>query len=246
MDISRAPDNGAVRSDQMQPRKEDDSGMHKLCNSEPRRYCYNDSNRLADFSNESDMSEVIFAHQRPQNESDFSDTSGSLPLSTAGPRRRCNLSNLYGDEFCYDCTPSVPDKRRRRKMISRSVVLDDYAKIDPNRMSSGLSDSGVLLRSGRNCPGDSDSSSSSCSTAPVKIPRRKPRAHRRSVHQNYCCIGYGNQPSMAYSSPATYGNSPMNVYSNPPPVPPRPVYRSSYCPRTWVKSWKVLQIFPME
>ncbi|GIY10779.1 uncharacterized protein CEXT_487001 [Caerostris extrusa] len=132
MDVSRALDNGTASS-----RKEEDN---KLWESEPRHYCYSDSSRVADFSNESDMSEAIY---RPVVESD---TSASLALSTAATQG-----------FCYEC---VRDKRRRRKMVSRSVMLDNYTKIDPN------SDSGVLLR---HCPGDSDSSSSGCSAAPVRF-----------------------------------------------------------------------------
>ncbi|GFT12148.1 uncharacterized protein NPIL_57471 [Nephila pilipes] len=241
MDISRAPDNGTVRSEHRQPRKEDDSGMHKLCDSQPRRYCYSDSSRLADFSNESDMSEVVFSPIRPHEESDFSDTSASLALSASTAQRRSIPPNIYREGFCYDCnTPSAPDKRRRRKMISRSVVLDDYIKIDPNRMNNGLSDSGVLLRSDRNFPGDSDStSSSSCSAAPVKMPRRKPKTHRRSMPPNYCCMGYGNQPPMGYgAAPLGYANSPPVVYGNPPPVPPRPRYGNCYPSRSWVSGFR--------
>ncbi|GFY71084.1 uncharacterized protein TNIN_346751 [Trichonephila inaurata madagascariensis] len=237
MDISRAPDNGTVRSDHRQPRK-DDSGMHKLCNSEPRRYCYTDSSRMADFSNESDMSEVVFSSIRPHEESDFSDTSASLGLSTSTAQRRSNPPNIYREGFCYECTtPSAPDKRRRRKMIARSVVLDDYTKIDPNRMNSGLSDSGILLRNDRNFRGDFDSSSSDCSAAPVKMPRRKPKTHRRSMPPNHCCMGYGNQPPMGYGAPLGYANSPPVVYGNPPPVPPRPHYGNCYPSRPWVSSF---------
>ncbi|XP_071043607.1 liprin-beta-1 isoform X6 [Parasteatoda tepidariorum] len=207
MDISREPDNRVVRSDRNW--KEDDNRAHKFHRNEtPQRRYYPDGNRLpmVDGSNESEMSETIFppVSSYVNDGSDFSDTSAACSTSTASllsPR-----TNDYPSGYCYQCASSstnacyTPNRRRRRRVVSKSLVLDN-SKLDQylktpqhNKLFNGLSDSGMFIRADGHNQIDSDSSSSSCSVAPVKLTRRKPKSNRKSLPPGYCYIGYNNQP----------------------------------------------------
>ncbi|XP_054709739.1 liprin-beta-1-like isoform X4 [Uloborus diversus] len=216
MDISRALDNGNIRCDRRWDREKDDSGMHKFRDSESLR-CYADTARQVDCSNESDMSEAIFAPIRPManDGSDFSDTSISIPCSP--PVQYCaKYPTVNGS--CREChSPSVSNcvnKRRRRKVMTRSLVLepgfDSFPQVLKNRSSSGLSDSGVHLRGDRQYQHDSDSSSSSSTNvSALKVVRRKPKPQKRFTPPTHHYVTYQN-------------------------ASPRPIYSASLPPYSWI------------
>lgn len=212
MNISRSPDNG-IMCDCHWNSERDDRDLRKLLCPQPLRTCIINANQaIEDCCKGRDMGESIYYPPRgfSNDGSDFSDTSVSVACSTStapNPYGEIN-SAINGPCQCNGCSSrfvSDTHRRRRRRVVTRSLVLDHgYCKSPQCNISSGFSDSGLTMRCDQN-PQDSESSSSECSNiTPVRVPRRKPKAHRRSVPPSY--------------------------YS----VNPRPVLQNNNIPYTWV------------
>lgn len=191
MSISRSPDNG-IMCDCHWNSERDDRDLRKLY-PQPLRTCIVNANQaIGDCCEGRDMGESIYYPPRgfSNDGSDFSDTSVSIPCSTStapNPYAEIN-SAINGPCQCHGCNSRfVSDTpRRRRRVVTRSLVLDHGFCNSPQcNIGSGFSDSGLTMRCDQNRQ-DSESSSSECSNiTPVRVPRRKPKAHRRSAPPSY-------------------------------------------------------------
>lgn len=165
-----------------------DSGLRKLLYPQPLRACLvNLGQETVDSFKESVMGESIYSPTRgiSNDGSDFSDTSVSIACSTSTAPNPYDDINAYNSGPCHGCSnryASESPRRRRRRVVARSLILDHGYSKSPQY---NLSDSGLMLRCDRNHP-ESESSSSECSNiTPVRVPRRKPKSHRRSMPPQY-------------------------------------------------------------
>lgn len=216
MDISRVLDNGSMCNCHWNTERAD-SHLEKLLYSRSLRAGLVNSNQVTqDYYQDGDMGEAIYYPPRgfSNDGSDFSDTSLSIACSTSTAPVRyeevgANASKACQCPACSNPYANDTPRRRRRKVVTRSLVLDHgYSKSPQYNTNSGLSDSGLMTRFDKN-PADYESSSSDCSNiAPVRVPRRKPKSHRRSMPSTYYQISH------------------------------RPIHVNSSIPYTWVSAFK--------
>lgn len=196
MIISRSLDNG-IMCDCHWNSERDDRDLRKLLYPQPLRACIVNANQaVEDCCKDRDMGESIYYQSRglSNDGSDFSDTSVSIACSTSTAHNPYDeiKSPVNGSCECHGCTSRYANetpRRRRRKVVTRSLVLDHgYCKSPQYNINNGFSDSGLAIRCDRN-PVDSESSSSDCSNiTPVRVPRRKPKTYRKSVPPSYYSV----------------------------------------------------------
>lgn len=193
MDISRFVDNGSM-CDCRWSTERADSDLRKLLYPQPLHGCIVNGNRDTGVSCKGrDMSESLYSPIRgfSNDGSDFSDTSLSIACSSSTAPVPYEEFNHNSNSVYRGCsngfTHSNSPRRRRRKVVSRSLILDHgYPKSNQFSVNNGLSDSGLMMRFEGNHPPDSDSSSSGCSNVtPVRVIRRKPKTIRRSMPPTY-------------------------------------------------------------